>query len=323
MKAIIHTAYGPPDVLQLREIARPEPKANEVLINVRAASVNAAEWHIVRGQPFLVRLMVGGLAKPKRPVPGADVAGRVEAVGADVTHFKPGDEVFGDLSSCGWGAFAEYVCAPEQALAHKPAGANFEEAAALPMAAVTALQGLRDNGRLRPGHKVLVNGAGGGVGMFAAQIAKALGAEVTATSSARKMEMVRSLGVDEVIDYGQTDVTRGAQRFDLVFDAGAYRSFRAYKRILKPGGAYVLVGGSMARLFQVMIQGPISSKLGDRSFGNLMTTPNREDLIAVKELVEAGKVTPFIDKRYPLSDVAEALRYLEAGQARGKIVITV
>lgn len=322
MKAIVLTTYGPPDLLALREMDTPAPKANEVLIKIHAASVNAAEWHLIRGAPFPVRFMTGGLAKPKPIVLGADVAGRVEAVGAAVTRFKPGDEVYGDLSGSGWGGFAEYACAPESALAFKPAGVSFEAAAAAPMAAVTALQGLRDKGRLKAGQRVLVNGAGGGVGMFAVLIAKALGAEVTATSSAGKLEMVRGLGADEVLDYGTTDPTRGSRRFDLVFDPGAYRSFGAYRRILNPGGAYVLAGGSMARLAQVMIFGPLAS-LGGKTFANFMTKPNIEDLALVGELMASGKVAPFIGARYPLSEVAEAIRHLETGKARGKVVITV
>ena len=323
MKAMVYTEYGTPDVLHLTEVAKPTPKANEVLVKVYATSVNAAELHIVAGDPFLVRLMIGGMQKPKKTIPGADVAGRVELIGSSVTQFKPGDEVFGDLSEVGWGAYAEYVAVPENALALKPVNTTFEQAAALPLAANTALQGLRDKGHIQPGQKVLINGAGGGVGMFAVQIAKAFGAEVTAVSNTKKLDMVRSLGADHVIDYKQEDFTKNGQRYDLICDVGAYRSIVDYKRVLTPNGVYILVGGSMTQVFQAMLQGPLISMTGSQKFTNLMAKPVQSDLVYMKGLVESGKVVSVIDRCYPLSGTAEALKYLEAGHAKGKIVITV
>jgi NADPH:quinone reductase-like Zn-dependent oxidoreductase len=324
MKAIVQTQYGAPlNVLQFKEVEKPSPQDNEVLIKVHAASVNAAEWHIVRGQPFLVRPMVGGLFKPSKAIPGADVAGHVEAVGRNVTQFKPGDEVFGDLSAVGWGAFAEYVCAHENALVLKPANITFEQAASVPLAGNTALQGLRDKGQIQPGQKVLINGASGGVGSFAVQIAKALGAEVTGVCSTQKVEMVRSLGADHVIDYKRENVTQNGQRYDIILDIGAYRSFRDYRRILTPRGIYILAGGSTPRLFQTMIFGPMVSAKDGQKFGNLMAGPNVTDLAYLKDLLVAGKIIPVIDRCYPLSETAQALSYLEEGHAQGKVVITV
>ncbi len=323
MKAIIYTKYGPPDVLQLKEVEKPAPKDNEVLMKVHAASLNAADWHILRGKPFFLRLMGNGLLKPKNKILGADIAGRVEAVGRNVKQFQPGDEVFGDISECGWGGFAEYVCARENALVLKPASMTFEEAAAVPLAAVVALQGLRDKGQIQPGQKVLINGASGGVGTFAVQIAKSFGAEVTGVCSTRKLDMVRSIGADQVIDYTQEDFTKNGQRYDLILDVAGYRSILDYKRALSPKGIYVMAGGSMAQFFQAMLLGPWISMTGSKKMRGFVTKPNKKDLVFMKELFEAGKVVPVIDRRYPLSEVAEALRYLEEGHARGKVVITV
>ena len=323
MKAIVNTHYGSPDVLQLKEVARPTPKDNEVLVQVHAASVNAAELHLLRGKPFLMRLMGFGFLKPKHTILGAAMAGRVEAVGRNVTQFQPGDEIFGDLTKCGWGAFAEYVCASEDALALKPANVTFEEAATVPVSAVTALQGLRDQGHIQPGQKVLINGASGGVGTFAVQIAKSFGAEVTAVCSTGKMEMVRSIGADHVIDYTQADFTQNGQRYDLILAANGYHPISAYQRALNPQGMYVMTGGSTAQLFQAMLLGPWLSRNGSQKMGNLGVKPNQKDLIFMKELLEAGKVTPVIDRRFPLRDVADAIRYVEAGHAQGKVVITV
>lgn len=323
MKAIVYTKYGPPDVLELREVEKPTPKDNEVLVKVHAASVNPADWHILRGKPFLVRLMGFGLLKPKNEIPGCDIAGRVEAVGRNVKQFQPDDEIFGDISGCGLGAFAEYVSVPENALALKPANLTFEEAATVPLAGVTALQGLRDKGQIQPGQKVLVNGSGGGVGTFAVQIAKSFGAEVTGVCSTRKLDMVRSIGADQVIDYTQEDFFKNGERYDLILDAAAYRSIFDYKRALSPKGIYVLVGGSMAQLFRAMLLGPWISMTGSNKMGVLTAKANKKDLLFVKELLEAGKVKPVIDRRYPLNEVAEALRYLEEGHAQGKVVITV
>ena len=323
MKAIVYTKYGPPDVLNLEEVREPTPRDDEVLIKVHAASANARDWRLLRADPFLVRLMGGGLLKPKHNTLGSDIAGRVEAVGGNVKQFQPGDEVFGDLSGCGFGGFADYVCASEDALALKPASLTFEEAAAAPMAAVTALQGLRDKGRIQPGQKVLINGASGGVGTLAVQIAKSFGAEVTGVCSTRKSDMVRSIGADHVIDYTQEDFTRNGQRYDLILAVNGYRPISDYKRALNAKGIYVMVGGSTAQIFQALLLGPWMSMTGSKKMGALSAKPDQEDLVFVKELVEAGKVMPVIDRRYPLSEVGEALRYLEEGHAGGKVVITV
>jgi NADPH:quinone reductase-like Zn-dependent oxidoreductase len=322
MKAIVYEEYGSPDVLELKEVEKPTPKDDEVLIKVHAASVNAADLHLLRADPFLVRLS-SGILKPKNKILGADIAGRVEAVGSNVKQFKPGDEVFGDISACGWGGFAEYVCARENALVLKPANITSEESAAVPMAAVTALQGLRDKGQIQPGQKVLINGASGGVGTFAVQIAKSFGAEVTGVCSTGKLDMVRSIGADHVIDYTQEDFTQNGHRYDLILAANGYHSISDYKRVLTPKGTYVMSGGAGAQLFQAMLQGPWISMTGSQKMGNLLAKPNNADLAFVKDLLEAGKVVPVIDKRYPLSEVPEALRYLEEGHAMGKVVITI
>jgi NADPH:quinone reductase-like Zn-dependent oxidoreductase len=298
MKAVVYTQYGvPSDVLQFKEVEKPTPSDHEVLIKVHAASVNAADWHIVRADPFLARFATG-LLKPRHTIPGADVAGRVEAVGSNVTLFRPGDEVFGDLSACGWGAFAEYVCAGENALVLKPANVSFEQAAAVPLAAVTALQGLREKGQLKAGQKVLINGASGGVGTFAVQIAKSFGAEVTGACSTNKMDMVRSLGADHVIDYTQEDFTRNGQRYDLILAANGNRSISDYKRALSPEGIYVTTGGAMAQMTQAMFQGSWISMTGSKKMGNMLATPNQKDLTFVREFLETGKVVPVIDIRY-------------------------
>jgi NADPH:quinone reductase-like Zn-dependent oxidoreductase len=323
MKAIVYTKYGPPDVLKLEEVQKPTARDDEVLIKVHAASANAYDWHLLRADPFLVRLMGFGLLKPKNKILGADIAGRVEAVGRNVKQFQPGDEVFGDISGCGSGGFAEYVCASENALVLKPASMTFEEAAAVPFAAITALQGLRDKGQIQSGQKVLINGASGGVGTFAVQIAKSFGAEVTGVCSTRKLDMVRSIGADQVIDYTQEDFTKNGQRYDLIIAANGYHSISDYKRALSPKGIYVMAGGSGAQMFQAMFLGPWISMTGSKKMGFFVMKPNKKDLVFMKELLETGKVVPVIDRRYPLSEVAEALRYLEEGHARGKVVITV
>jgi len=321
MKAIVYTKYGPPDVLQLKEVEKPTPRDDEVLIKAHAASANAGDWHLLRGKPFLVRLMGYGLLKPKHKILGFDIAGRIEAVGRNVKQFQPGDEVFGVLSG---GGFAEYACASEIALVLKSASMTFEEAAAVPVAALTALQGLRDKGQIQAGQKVLINGAGGGVGTFAVQIAKSFGAEVTAVCSTRKLDMVRSIGADQVIDYTREDFTKNGQHYDLILDVAAYRSVLDYKRVLSPKGIYVMAGGSVGRLLQVMFLGPWISMTGSKRMGFMgVAKTNKKDLDFLKELLETGKVVPVIDRRYMLSETAEALRYLEEGQARGKVVITV
>jgi NADPH:quinone reductase-like Zn-dependent oxidoreductase len=321
MKAIVYHEYGSPDVLQLEEVEKPVPRDDEVLIHVSAAAINAADWHLLRGEPFLLRLFSGFL-KPKHQILGADVAGRVEAVGGNVKQFQPGDEVFGDLSECGRGGFAEYVCAPEDALVVKPARMTFEEAAVVPFAGVAALQGLRDKGQIKSGQKVLIQGAGGGVGTFAVQIAKAFGAEVTAVCGTRNVEMMRALGADRVIDYTQEDFTQSGQQYDVILAANGYHSIWAYKRALRPGGISVVIGGSDAQIYQGMLWGPLISITGQKKMKNLLMRPNRNDLLFLKELLEAGKVVPVIDRRYPLRETAEAIRYLEEGHVRGKIVIT-
>ncbi len=295
---------------------------NEVLIKVQAASVNAADWHLLRADPFLVRLMGEGLLKPKYKILGADVAGRVEAVGRNVKQVRPGDEVFGDLAACGWGGFAEYVCASDNALALKPANLTFEEAAAVPLAAVTALQGLRGKGKIQRGQKVLINGASGGVGTYAVQIAKSFGAEVTAVCSTRKLEMVRSIGADKVIDYTQEDFTQNGQCYDLILAANGYHPIFDYRRALSPKGIYVMAGGSMAQMFEALLLGPWISMIGSKKMGSLTAKSNNKDLVFMKELLEARKVVPVIDRCYSLSEVPEAIRYLEEGHAHGKVVIT-
>jgi NADPH:quinone reductase-like Zn-dependent oxidoreductase len=324
MKAVICTKYGPPDVLKLKEVEKPTPKDNEALVKVHAASLNAADFEYRRGV-FIVRLLYRGLLKPKYTILGSDIAGRVEAVGRNVKQFQAGDEIWGDLSyPHGFGTFAEYVCIPENALRLKPASMTFEEAAAVPTAAVVALQHLLAKRPIQPGQKVLINGAGGGTGTFAVQIAKYFGAEVTGVDSTSKLDMLRSIGADHVIDYTQEDFTKNGQHYDLILDVVVHRSIFDYMRSLSPKGICVFVGGSMARVFLYMLLGPLISMVGSKKIGLGIWKPNRkEDLDFLKELFEAGKVRPVIDRLYPLNEVAEAFRYLEEGHARGKVVITV
>lgn len=320
MKAIICEKYGSPDVLEFKEVEKPTPTEDEVLIKIHAASVNAYDWHLLSADIFLVRFMGGGLFKPQNKIPGADIAGRIEAVGRNVKQFQPGDEVFGEISK---GGFAEYACARENALALKPAGITFAEAAAVPMAAITALQGLRDEGKIQPGQKVLIQGASGGVGTFAVQIAKTFGTEVTAVCSTGNVEQARSLGADHVIDYTQEDFTRNGQQYDLILAVNGYRPLSDYKRALGPKGIYVMAGGSAAQIFQAMLLGSWMSTAGGKKMGGVSAKVSQKDLVLLKEMIEAGKITPVIDRRYPLSETAEALRYLGKGHAKGKIVITV
>lgn len=322
MRAIAYTQYGPPDVLHLKDFERPVPKDNEVLIKVHAASVNAADWHILRGKPFMIRLMGYGLHKPKNQILGSDFAGEVEAVGKNVKQFKPGDAVFGSTTDHGCGGFAEYVCAPEHTLAPKPANLSFEEAAAAPMAAVTALQGLRDKGKIVSGQKVLINGASGGVGTFAVQIAKSCGAEVTAVCSTGNVKTAHEIGADKVIDYKQENFTQSGLQYDLILAANGCHTISEYKRALTPNGICVIVGGAESQMFAAMLIGPWVSMTGSKKITSVMSKHNQQDLIHVKELLEAGKIKPVIDKRYPLTEVADAIRYLEEGHARGKVVIT-
>jgi NADPH:quinone reductase-like Zn-dependent oxidoreductase len=321
MKAIVHTCYGSPDVLRLTEVETPVPQDDEVLIRVHAASINATDWHAMRGKP--IRTPRGGLRKPKRHRLGGDLAGKIEAVGSAVTQFQVGDEVFGIAR----GAFAEYVCAPEDGvLTRKPSNLTFEQTAAVPVAAITALQALRDTGQIQTGQEVLIQGASGGVGTFAIQIAKAFGAEVTAVCSGRNVEQARALGADHIIDYTRADFSRAAQRYDLILAVSGYRPLSVYRRALRPNGRYVLVGASahiFRALFQALLLGPMMSRMGSKRIGGFIANPTQQDLALVKDLLEAGKVTPVIDRRYPLSETAEAMRYLEDGHARGKVVITV
>ncbi len=325
MKAIVQSEYGSADVLRLADVEMPVVvQDNDVLVRVMATAVHAGDWHLMRGEPWLVRLMFGGLLKPKIKILGCDVAGRVTAVGKAVTQFKVGDEVFGEVSACGFGAFAQYICVPAEVLVLKPANATFEEAATVPTSGLTALQGLRDQGNLQPGQKVLINGAASGVGSFAVQIAKSLGAEVTGVCSTPKVAMVRSLGADHVIDYTQADYTQIGQRYDLILDITAYRSVFECQRALTPTGTYVLVGGSIARLFLTMLfLGPWISKTSRRKVSVLSSTPNQKDLTVLRDLLETRKIVPFIDRCYSLSEVPEAIRYLEARQAQGKVAIRV
>lgn len=320
MKAIVYTRYGSPDVLGLTEMETPHPGENEVLVEIHAASVNAGDWHLLRGDPVMVRF-IQGLFRPKNRILGVDIAGCVKAVGSGVTRFVPGDNVFGDLSDCGFGAFSEYVCTPETALVPKPVNLSFERAAAAPSAAVTALQGLRDAGGIQVGQTVLVNGASGGVGTFAVQIAKYFGAEVTGVCSTRNMELVSSLGADHVIDYQQEDVTRSGRRYDLILDTAAFRSYADYKTALKTRGVYVLVGGAGSRFLQMAILGPLISQDSGKRFRTFIKSPRKTDLEMIKNLLEAGKISPVMDRRYDLADTSAAVRYVEEGHTRGKVVI--
>lgn len=317
MRAIVSTRYGPPEVLQFKEVEKPSPNDNQVLVKVRAASVNAFDWHMLEGKPFLTRLMGGGLLKPKNMIRGSDLAGRVEAVGSNVSGFHVGDEVFG----FGFGSFAEYACAREDRVVLKPTNISFEEAAATPLAGVTALHGLRDKGKIQAGQKVLINGASGGVGTFAVQIAKSFGAEVTTVCSTGKIDIASSIGADHVVDYAKEDFTKSGQRYDLILATAGCNSILDYKRALGPRGIFGFVGGP--RMFQAMLLGPLISRTGDKKMGFFLAHQNKEDLVFLKGLLEAGKVKPVIDRRYPLSEVSKALTYLEEGHAKGKIVITV
>ena len=323
MKAIICTKYGLPDVLQLQEVAKPAPQDDEVLIKIQAASINARDWRFMHANPFFIRLKPGRLLQPKNRILGGDVAGRVKAVGHNVQQFKPGDEVFGYLpSATGRGTFAEYVCANVTTIALKPANLSFEQAAAVPVAALTALQGLRGNGHIQSGQKVLINGASGGVGTFAVQIAKAFGAEVTAVCSTRNLDMVRSLGADHVIDYTREDFTRNGQRYDLILAVNGYHPISDYLRALNPEGRYVVAGGSMLQLFQAALQGRRTSKTGGQKIAIVSLVQNQQDLVLMKDLLESGKVVPVIDGCYPLSKIAEAFWYFEREHPKGKVVIT-
>jgi NADPH:quinone reductase-like Zn-dependent oxidoreductase len=318
MKAIVYHKYGSPDVLHLEEVEKPTPNDDEVLIKVQAASANPLDWHFMRAAPFLMRF-ISGLLKPKNKILGADIAGQVEVVGKNITQFHPGDEVYGDISSRG---FAEYVCVTEDKLVMKPANLSFDQASAVPVAGLTALQCLRDQGQIKPGQKVLINGASGGVGTFAVQIAKSFGAEVTGVCSTRNVEIVRSIHADYVIDYTKEDFTQNGKLYDLILDNVGNRSVSDIKRILGPNGTFILNGYSPVLMLRLMFQSGKSKTSGQTMRSADVEKANQSDLEFMKELLETGKVAPVIDRRYPLSEVGEAIRYLEEGHARGKVVIT-
>ncbi|RPI83789.1 MAG: NAD(P)-dependent alcohol dehydrogenase [Chloroflexi bacterium] len=320
MKAIVNHQYGSPDVLQLAEVEKPTPKDNEVLVQIHAVSINGSDWEGLRGKPLYARL--GGLRRPSNPILGSDIAGRVVTVGRNVSQFQSGDEVFGETSGY-HGGFAEFASAPEKLLAHKPAGLTFEEAACIPQGGVIALQGIRDKGQVQPGQKVLINGAGGSAGMFAVQLAKLYGAEVTGVDNTGKLDFLRSLGADHVIDYTREDFTKNGKEYDFILDLIAHRSVFAYRRALKPGGSYYLVGGSVATMFQVLLLGPLLGRSSGKKIRILAVRQNQEDLVSIADLCEAGKIVPVIDRRYPLSEVPDALRYVGEGKAKGKVVIEI
>jgi NADPH:quinone reductase-like Zn-dependent oxidoreductase len=323
MKAIVCPKYGSPDVLQLQEVAKPAPKDDEVLIRIHAASINSRDWRFMRANPFFIRLVPGGFLQPKNKILGADVAGRVEAIDSNVRQFKPGDEVFGYLpSATGRGTFTEYVCAKENLITLKPANLTFEQAAAVPLAAMTALQGLRDNGNIQRGQKVLINGASGGVGTFAVQIAKAFGAEVTGVCSTRNLEMARSIGADHIIDYKKEDFTKNGQQYDLILAVNGYHPISDYLRALKPEGTYVVAGGSMFQLFQAASKGKRIAKTGGQKIHVASLVQSQMDLIFIKELLESGKIMPVIDGCYPLRKTSEAFWYFEKVHPKGKVVIS-
>lgn len=319
MKAIAYTRWGPPEVLQLQDAPQPVLKENQVLVRVHASSVNAMEWRLFTFPRFFLAIIGGGFRAPRNKSLGGDLAGRVEAVGSAVKHFRPGDEVFG----LGRGAFAEYVCTVEEKLARKPPNLSFEAAASVPVAALTALQGLRNQGKIQAGQRVLIQGAGGGVGTFAVQIAKAFDTEVTAVCSTRNLDVVRSLGADHVIDYTKEDFTKSGELYDLILAANGYHPILDYRRALSPNGVYVVVGGAFAQMLQALFVGTILNWFGSKRFRGMICRPTQEDLEVLSGLLESGKVMPAIDRCYPLSKLPEAIRYLMNGHAQGKVVITV
>lgn len=321
MKAIISNKYGPPDGLHLLEIEKPVPKEGEVLVKIQAASLNYGNLVLLKGKPFLARFAFG-LFKPKYAIPGGDIAGIVEAVGTGVTLFKPGDEVFGDLSQSGWGGFAEYASVPVQALVQKPANISFEEAAAVPMAGTTALQALRNNGAVKPGQNVLINGASGGVGTFAVQIAKAFGADVTGVCSTRNVATLQEIGADHVVDYKKEDFTQAPDKYDLILAVNGYQPILSYMRALKDNGKYIMVGGKGKQMSEAMLLGPCLSVTSSKKLSNMLQRANQDDLQFLKELLEEEKLHPIIDKQFKLCEVPEAFRYFEEGHAQGKVVIT-
>lgn len=319
MKAVIHTVYGPPDVLRFQDVAKPVPADDEMLVRVRAVSLNRSDWEGLTGKPFYTRM--NGLRKPRRQILGSDVAGVVEAIGKSHTHFKPGDEVFGEMESYS-GGFAEYVCTRGRDWARKPSSMTFEVAASIPQAAVIALQGIRDQGQVRSGQRILINGAGGGAGTFAIQLAKSCGADVTGVDNAGKLDFLRSLGADHVIDYAREDFTRNGQQYDFILDLVADRSAFDYARALNAGGKYYAVGGSVANFLQILLVNPWIRRTRNRSVHVLMVRRNRKDLEAVTELCQTGELVPMIDRSYPFREIPEALRHLGEGRVKGKAVIT-
>jgi len=320
MKAVVYTRYGPPDVLRVTNVATPVPKDNEVLVRVAAVSLNRSDWETLRGKPLYAR--IGGPFRPRHHVLGSDIAGRVQAAGPRVTLFRPGQDVFGDILRH-MGGFAQYVCVPESTLAPMPAGMTYAEAAALPQAGAIALQGIRDKGQVQRGQKVLVNGAGGGSGMYAIQLAKLHGAEVTGVDNAEKLEFMRSVGADHVIDYTREDFTANGRAYDLILDLAAHRSAFAYPASLVPGGRYLYVGGSVTTLLQALLAGPVIGRADGRKIRLLAVRLGVEHLAPMVELCQAGKIATVIDRRYPLSETPAALRYLGEGHAKGKVVIVV
>jgi len=322
MKAIVYRKYGSTDELRLEEVEKPVPKDNEVLIRIHAAAVNPWDWDLVTGKPRIYRLMFG-LLKPKYNIIGSDIAGTVEAIGKNIKKYKPGDEVFGDISGNGFGAFAEYACTPEKLIAPKSKDMTFEEAAAIPQAGILALQGLRFNDGIKPGQKVLLNGAGGGGGTFAIQMVKNRGAEVTCVDKSEKFELLRSLGADHLIDYTKEDFTRTGQQYDYILDVIAKRSARDYKRALKPNGVYVIVGGAVSTFLNVLTTGWLITRNSKQKIVLLAHKPNPEDLNYLNELFEKGKLKPVIDKKYQLRETPEAIQHVGKGNAKGKVVITI
>jgi NADPH:quinone reductase-like Zn-dependent oxidoreductase len=320
MKAIVYEKYGSPDVLHLTEVAKPIPTDDQILIKIHAVSINGADWENLIGKPLYIR--AAGLFKPANKILGSDIAGRVEFAGKNNTEFIPGDEVFGEIPLYR-GGFAEYVCTSGKTMTLKPASLTFEQAAAIPQAGVVALRGIRENGRVQPGQKILINGAGGSAGSFAIQLAKLYGAEVTGVDNAGKLDFIRSLGADHVVDYTREDFSTSGKQYDLILDLMAQRSVLACQRALRPNGTYFLVGGSLAVIFQILLLGPWIKRTTTKAMRILAVPQNRKDLISITELVKAGKIRPIIDRRYSLSEVPEAMRYVGEGRAKGKVVIVV
>lgn len=323
MKAIVYQKYGSPEVLELKEVEKPSPKDNEVLIKIAAASVNAADWRMMRADPFLVRFFSGLFRPKKNSILGADIAGYVESIGKNVSQFKVGDEVFGDVSESGFGGFAEYKCAKEHEIVLKPSNISFAEAAAMPLAALTALHALRDFGKINQKNKVLINGASGGVGNFVIQLAKYFEADVTAICSSSKIKLAKSIGADNIIDYTKEDFTQNTTKYDLVIAVNGFRSIFDYLKILKPQGIYIMIGGGSKQLFQALLLGPLLSLVTNKNIVVVTSKPNQKDLHFLVNLIESKKISPIIDRTYPLIQLPDAIRYMEEGHANGKVVISI